>query len=219
MVHLSSRFLNSSLERFLNWCTSCPEIVTTDCQKYVSHSMTKPTKWLVCPAKTQINQGICPVWSEYLLCAQWLAKDPSFPQVDSEDPDQTGRTGHFVGFVMPWFLSLSVVSAVRGGQIFVWGVALLPSLSLRYESNTGDSCYVDFAYLDTITYVEVIFHSQHVFSTFLCISTQSMSKTVNMKQQLSRGDFFHALDVFSIILATVYVEVQNRRSHGAILFA
>ena len=40
-----------------------------------------------------------------------------------------------------------------------------------------------------------------------------MSKTVNMKQRVSRGDFY-ALDVFSIIIATVYVEVLNRRSHG-----
>ena len=36
----------------------------------------------VCPAKTQISLGIRPVWSESSLCAQWVAKDPSF---------QTGR--------------------------------------------------------------------------------------------------------------------------------
>ena len=54
---------------------------------------------------------------------------------------------------------------------------------------TGDSRYVDFAYLDNISYVEVIFHSQHFFSIYLCISAPSMSKTVNMKQRVSRGDF------------------------------
>ena len=54
---------------------------------------------------------------------------------------------------------------------------------------TGDSRYVDFAYLDNITYVEVIFHSQHFFSIYLCISIPSMSKTVNMKQRVSQGDF------------------------------
>ena len=54
---------------------------------------------------------------------------------------------------------------------------------------TGDSRYVDFAYLDTITNVEVIFHSQHFLSIYLCILTPSMSKTVNMKQRVSRGDF------------------------------
>ena len=72
--------------------------------------MTKLTKWLR-PSKTQISLGICPVWSESLLCTQWVAKDPNFLHADSEDSDQTGRmprliwvfagrTCHFVGFVM-----------------------------------------------------------------------------------------------------------------------
>ena len=39
----------------------------------------------VCPAKTQISLGIRPVWSESSLCAHWVAKDPSFLHVDSED--------------------------------------------------------------------------------------------------------------------------------------
>ena len=51
--------------------------------------MTKPTKWHVRPTKTQISLGICPIWSESLLCAQWVAKDPSFLYADSEDSDQT----------------------------------------------------------------------------------------------------------------------------------
>ena len=47
--------------------------------------MTKPTKWGVRPAKTQISLGIRPVWSESSLCALWEAKDPSFFHADSED--------------------------------------------------------------------------------------------------------------------------------------
>ena len=35
-------------------------------------------------AKTQISLGICPVWSESLLCALWVDKDLSFPHVESE---------------------------------------------------------------------------------------------------------------------------------------
>ena len=67
--------------------------------------------------KTQISLGIRPVWSESLLCAQWVAKDPSFLHVDckKKKPDQTGqmprliwvfagRTYHFVGFVMRWLI-------------------------------------------------------------------------------------------------------------------
>ena len=76
----------------------------------MSRLVTRPTKWHVCPAKTQISLGI---WSESSLCAQWVAKDPSFLHADSEDSDQTGRmprliwvfagrTYHFVGFVTRW---------------------------------------------------------------------------------------------------------------------
>ena len=48
----------------------------------------------VYPAKTQISLGI---FSESSLCAQWVAKDPSFLHADSEDYDQTdwlGRKAH-----------------------------------------------------------------------------------------------------------------------------
>ena len=40
-----------------------------------------------------------------------------------------------------------------------------------------------------------------------------MSKTINMKQLISEV-ILHAPDIFSIIFATSYVEVKNRRSHG-----
>ena len=77
--------------------------------------MTKPTKWHVRPAKTQMSLDIRPVSSESSLCAQWLVKDPSFLHADCEDYDMTermprliwvfaGRTCHFVGFVMRWFI-------------------------------------------------------------------------------------------------------------------
>ena len=80
-------------------------------QNHLSRLVTKPTKWHVRPAKTQISLDIRSVWSESLLCAQWVAKDPMFLLADSEYSDQTrrmprliwifaGRKGHFVGFVM-----------------------------------------------------------------------------------------------------------------------
>ena len=40
---------------------------------HLCRSMTKQAKWYVHPAKTQISQGIHPVWSESSLCAQWVA--------------------------------------------------------------------------------------------------------------------------------------------------
>ena len=45
----------------------------------------------------------------------------------------------------------------------------------------------------------VIFHSHHFFSIYLCISTPSMSKTVIMKQRISRGDFSCLRRVFYYI--------------------
>ena len=56
----------------------------------MSRLVTKPTKWHVRPAKTQISLGIHPVWPESSLCTQYVAKDPSFLHADSEDSDQTG---------------------------------------------------------------------------------------------------------------------------------
>ena len=90
--------------------------------------MTKPTKWHVRPMKTQISLGIRPVWSESLLCAQWIAKDPSFLHADSEDYDQTGwmsrliwvfpgRTCHFVGVIMPLLKWHSFTKSVHKGFI------------------------------------------------------------------------------------------------------
>ena len=74
---------------------------------YLSHLMTKPTKCSV--------RG-CTGWSESSLCAQWVAKDPSFLHAaESEDSDPermprlicvfAGRTCHFVGFVMRRLIS------------------------------------------------------------------------------------------------------------------
>ena len=55
------------------------------------------------PASLQISLGIRRVWSESSLCAQWLAKDPSFFHANSEDSDLSLRWAHIhvVGFVMP----------------------------------------------------------------------------------------------------------------------
>ena len=75
----------------------------------LSPVMTKPTKWLCTQRRLQISLGIRPVWSESSLCAQRVAKGPSFHHADSEYSDQTGRMpkadlslrwthSHFVGF-------------------------------------------------------------------------------------------------------------------------
>ena len=48
----------------------------------------KTNKMSVRPAKTQISLGIRP---ESSLCAEWVAKDPSFLYAVSKDSDKTGR--------------------------------------------------------------------------------------------------------------------------------
>ena len=45
----------------------------------------KTNKMTVPPVKTHSSLGIRPVWSQSSLCAQWVAKDPSFLHADSED--------------------------------------------------------------------------------------------------------------------------------------
>ena len=79
---------------------------------HFSCHMTKPTKWPVCPAKTQISMGIRLVWSKSSLSA-WKNIGPSLPIERTVKTDQTGRmprmiwvfpgcTCHFVGFVLRW---------------------------------------------------------------------------------------------------------------------
>ena len=63
----------------------------------------KTNKMTVRPAKTQIRLGIRPVWSESSLCAQWVAKDPSFFHADSEDSDQTGWSLRWTHMSFCWF--------------------------------------------------------------------------------------------------------------------
>ena len=70
---------------------------------HLSCRMTKPTKWPVCPAKTQTSESLLSAWRKLrFLATHW---------VHSEDSDQTGLMprliwvfagciGHFVGFDM-----------------------------------------------------------------------------------------------------------------------
>ena len=70
----------------------------------------KTNKMSVRPAKTQISLGIRPVWSESSLCAQWVAKDPSFLHADSEDSDKTGRMPRLIWVFAGCSLILLVLS-------------------------------------------------------------------------------------------------------------
>ena len=62
------------------------------------------------PANTQISLGIRPVWSEFSLWAQWVAKEPSFLHEDSEGTDQTGRMPRLIWVFAGRTLILLVLS-------------------------------------------------------------------------------------------------------------
>ena len=78
---------------------------------YLSRNMTKPTKWHVCPVKTQISLGIRPVWSESSL-STWrklgpLATHWAHSKGDAQaDLSLCWAHSHFVGFVMGWLISI-----------------------------------------------------------------------------------------------------------------
>ena len=64
-------------------------ILVTFILLYLSYLMTKPTKWYVRPAKTQINLGIRPVWSESSLSTWGNLKSLAIIRAHSKPSEQT----------------------------------------------------------------------------------------------------------------------------------
>ena len=62
------------------------------------------------PSEDRISLGIRPVLSESSLCAQWVAKDPSFLHADSQDSDQTGQMPRLIWVFAGCTLILLVLS-------------------------------------------------------------------------------------------------------------
>ena len=75
----------------------------------------KTNKMSVCPVKTQISLGICPVWSESSLCTQWVAKDPMFLHSDSEISDQTEPMPRLI-WVFAGLIAVLLVLSCRGSN-------------------------------------------------------------------------------------------------------
>ena len=98
-------------------CSDCAHaLADLQFDSEMSRIMTDPTRWPVRPTKTQISQGIRPVWSSQ--CAQWVAKDPSFLHADSEDSDQTARMPRLIWVFTGRTLILLVLSC-RGSKGFI----------------------------------------------------------------------------------------------------
>ena len=109
--------------------------------KDLSRLVTKPTKWHVHPAKTQISKGIRPVWSESSLCAWRKLRSLATQWAHSEDSDQTGwmprliwvftgrtvillvlsRGGSFVGFIgWVYCTHLAIIDASSLSFVYPW---------------------------------------------------------------------------------------------------
>ena len=86
-----TRLIYKVLIVLIDWLILCPVMCKLSELFTNEPRHDKTNKMSVRPVKTQISLGICPVWSESLLCTQWVAKDPRFLHADSEDSDQTGR--------------------------------------------------------------------------------------------------------------------------------
>ena len=102
----------------------------------------KTNKMSVRPAKTQISLGIRPVWSEFSLCAQWVAKVSSCGQrrlwsdwADAQaDLSLRWAHTHFVGFVMSRLILFLHLFSISGST---WKVILdqfYTSIFLGYSS-------------------------------------------------------------------------------------
>ena len=134
----------------------------------------------VCPAKTRISLGIRPVWSESSLCAQWVAKDPSFLHADSEDSDQTGQmprliwvfTGrmcHFVGFVMRQLIYICMFFLINEHKL----VELeLTWMILKMNNNTYDNSITVKVKLAFQSFVNQ-FKKKHTHNSFICCDDNS----------------------------------------------
>ena len=86
--------------------------------------MTKPTKWHVHPAKTQISLGIRPVWSETSLSAGRKLGSLATHWAHSEDSDQTGRMPRLISVFAGCTVILLVLS--WGGSFAAVQVVIRP---------------------------------------------------------------------------------------------
>ena len=87
----------------------CTSVFVGELDK-MSRLMTKPTKWHVRPAKTQINPVIRPVWSESSLSVWRKLGSLATHWAHSEDSDHTGRMPRLIWFFAGRTVILLVLS-------------------------------------------------------------------------------------------------------------
>ena len=120
----------------------------------------KTNKISVHPTKTQISLGIRPVWSESLLCAQWVANDPRFLHADSEDTDQTGRMPRLIWVFAGRTATLFVLSC-RGSDDEECLSCTNKNVHFRTASYTLH-CY-NYQFISTLGTVKIIHSLQYSY--------------------------------------------------------
>ena len=92
----------------------------------------KTNEVAVRPAKTQSSLGIRQVWSESSLCAHWVAKDPRFLHVDSED--WSDKADAQADLSLRWAHNNIVGLSCRGSYLLLNGLQFVPFLKSFTET-------------------------------------------------------------------------------------
>ena len=166
--------------------------------------------------KNSDNQNICcnhpKNWTKRLYHRLMHPKDAE-DIANSVDPDQRSS--------LSWVCTVCPALSVWKLRVITIGVILFESNSVCFQKKfylsfihfwrqtyTGDSRYIAFAYLDTITlkwcFIPNIY-SLYIFAFQLHLCWKWLTWSNGYLDVI-----FHPLDVFSIIFATAYVEVKNR---------
>ena len=105
---------------------------------HLSHLMIKPTK-LLC-AQQRLRSAWASIQSESSLCAEWVAKDPSFLHMDSEDSDQPGHLPSLIWVFAGRTTTLLVLLCRRSFLIFIWRLIKL-TCSVSVKTNVFNNDY------------------------------------------------------------------------------
>ena len=120
LLRAHSHFVDFVMSQLISRCFWYSDVLSLNkwCHKYgglsdryMSCLMTKPTKWLC--AQWRLKSAWASTKSDQCLslCAQWVAKDPSFLHADSKDSDQSGGcpgwsesslSAHAILLVLSW---------------------------------------------------------------------------------------------------------------------
>ena len=144
--------------------------------------MTKPTKWHVHPAKTQVSLGIRPVWSESSLSA-WRKLGSFTHWAHSKDSDQSGRMPRLIWVFIGHTVILLILS--RGGSF------LSAKIRIRFGMRRTDEALRGMLQMFKVHYQSVclfIFYIHFIMDTLFFRMLQ-LIKIFNLKLHFELQSF------------------------------